>query len=526
LSSATDVTPGTSAAQRSVERVPADNGEPDKAELTLARTRLQNNDAAGAEEAALRVLARQPELDEALLIVAWARLQQNDAAGAEAAARRILARRPQLEEAELILARARLKENDAAAAEQAALRVLARKPQHDEAELILARARRQKNDARGAEEAARRVLARRPGLDEAELIVAWARLQQNDAAGAEAAALRILARRPEFAPAAMIAVEAARWQGDVEKAVAHYRRLAAIAPEDVRWPLRIVDVLNLGGRVSESRRELESIVARWPAHRLVAHYLEHGAVGGLAPGPEPEAASPHEAELARPIVVDRPDADVLVAECRGAEIAVVVFTGMGDRIAVPVVRFDRYLAALGVAAVYLKDFRRILFVKGVQSLGTDYGDTVDGLRDITRRLGAKRVCTIGSSGGGRAAIRYGIDLGASNIVSIGGATGPAPCLRGAPLITRRTLAHTGPETLDLKPFLQARQYAAKIALVYATDAAEEAAAARHLSGLPGVSLHPVPGPPPAMFSLVKQDDFMGMLARLLGIGPAWANRSA
>src|SRR5262249_50870963 len=155
-----------------------------------------------------------------------------------------------------------------------------------------------------------------------------------------------------------------------------------------------------------------------------------------------------------PIVVDRLDADVLVAECLGADTAVIVFTGVADRMGLPLATFDRYLAALGLGAVYFKDFRPILFVKGVETLRNAYGDTVTELRAIPRRGAAERVCRIGTSGGGGAAIRYGIDLGAGNIVSIAGATGPAPCLIAPPnnqVITRNTLAETGPETLDLKP---------------------------------------------------------------------------
>jgi tetratricopeptide (TPR) repeat protein len=515
MSGATGLKSGAPGRKPPAERVPPDDGEPDKIELILARARQQKNDAAGAEEAALRILARNPRHDAA----------------------------------ELSLARARLRRNDPAAAEAAALRVLARNPQHDAAELILAYARQQRDDAAGAEEIARRVLARKPELDEAEMIVARARLQVHDASAAEEAALRILARNPQFAPAAMIAVQAAKWQGDIDKAVGHYRRLAAIAPDDVRWPLRIAEVLNLGGRVQESRRELESIGARWPANRLVAHYLEHASLDEAAieavrgPEPSPRAAadarnharrwqtdrfralaeaSPSDAELARPLVVNRPDSDVLVAECPGADTAVIVFAGAADKVALPLALFDRYLAALGLSAVYLKDFRRILFVRGVQSLGNDYGDTVAALRAIERRLNVERVCTIGNSGGGRAAIRYGIDLGADHIVSIAGATGPAPCLAATPdnqIITRNTLAHAGPETLDLRVFLQARRHESQIALVHGVGAGEEDAA-RHLSGLAGVSLHPVPGPPPTMLSLVRQGDFVGTLSRLLGIGPA------
>ena len=178
-----------------------------KSRLELARTRLRENDAAGAEAAALGVLALDPRSDAAELVLARASLRRRDPAGAEAAARRVLARDGGRSEAHALLAAARLHRGDAEGAEAAALQALAANPQLDEAELALARAR----------------------------------LRRNDPAGAEAAALRVLARRPRSLLAAILAARAAERQGDAAKAAAHYRRLAELAPDDERWARRLAE---------------------------------------------------------------------------------------------------------------------------------------------------------------------------------------------------------------------------------------------------------------------------------------------
>jgi Tfp pilus assembly protein PilF len=531
-----------------------------ESELNVARARSRSNDPAGAAEAASRALELDPQLPEAELIIAWAGWRKSDANVAEAAANRALALNPRLAEAELIVAWARSRSDDPARAEESAKRALALKPQLAEAELIIAWARSRSNDLAGAEEAAKRALALNPQLAQAELIVARSRCSRFDPTEAEEAARRALSLDPKLASAAHIAAQAATMQGDVDRTVGYYRHLADLEPDNARWPLKIVAALDLGGRVPQAKRELDGVLNRWPSNRLVERFLELSWLGGkrmmeaieaepkqdLAPGDAAGAetdqaiasvrqtewrisdlralfkTSPRDADLVRPIVVDQAESDVLIAECVGAETLVVVFTGTNDRVWLPLPLFDRYLAALGVSAVYLKDFRRMLFVQGVQSFGEGYEATIAALRTVKRRLRAKRLCTIGHSGGGRAAIRYGVELEAANIVSIAGATGAAPCLDPAAyprdqITHSRTLRHAGSEMLDLKPFLESQRFASKIALVHGANSASEVANALYLSAIRGVTLHPIPGPSPTIMSLARQGDFVQTLGNLFGV---------
>jgi tetratricopeptide (TPR) repeat protein len=529
---------------------------PGEQELEFARACSRRGDHAGAAEAARRALALDPNLAEAEVILGWAAWRANDAATAEAAAQRALALSPGIAEAELLIAWARSQQNDAAEAEGAAQRALALNPKLAQAELIVAWARARDGDFAAAEAAAQRALAVDPNLPQAELIVARARHRANDPGAAEAAAQRALQLDPKLVHAANIAAQAATLRGDVERTVEYYRHLAGLEPNNVRWALKAVAALDLGGRIAEARRELDRLTEQWPDNRAVQRFLELSGLGGTrimeslhaepqaeeSEAPEAEEAlaavrdtewrvadlralyrrAPADAVLMRPVVVDEEEADVLVAECVGARTVVIVFTGTNDRVWLPLPMFDRYLAALGVSAVYLKDFRRLLFMQGVQSLGDSYNAAISALRRIQRGLKAKRICAFGHSGGGRAAIRYGLELGAARIVSIAGATGPAPCLNPAAyprdqIIQARTLQHVPADMLDLKPFLQQRPSRAKITLVYGVDSASETASARYLEDLPSVRLQPVFGPSPTIMSLAAERDFTRTLARMFGI---------
>jgi len=242
------------------------------------------------------------------------------------------------------------------------------------------------------------------------------------------------------------------------------------------------------------------------------------------------AAAPTDAELHRPAVVDSVHREVLVGECKDSDTAVFVFTAVNDRMWMPLSMFDRYLAALGVTAVYLKDFQRLLHLNGVQSIAASYPETVAKLRDMASGFGAKRICTIGHSGGARPAIRYGVELGAERIVSFGGATGRTPCLMGTDrqfngILWRRALASIPEAMLDLKPFLAQRQHKSKIAVIFGEEIESERADAHYLDGLTGVTLSPVKGAVrDTVLQAVAESGNLGrQLAELLALDPALEN---
>src|SRR5690606_7275730 len=84
---------------------------------------------------------------------------------------------------------------------------------------------------------------------------------------------------------------------------------------------------------------------------------------------------------------------------------------------VPLPVFDRYLAALDLTAIYLRDKRRIGFFNGVSALGDDYEQTLAALKALLAEKGAETVHTVGNSAGGMGAVSYGIDLGATKVLA-------------------------------------------------------------------------------------------------------------
>jgi len=205
-----------------------------------------------------------------------------------------------------------------------------------------------------------------------------------------------------------------------------------------------------------------------------------------------EARTPSDDRLLRPAMSDEKIRDVIVAPPGPGSTLVVVFTATNDTLGLPLPIFDRYLASLGFGAVYLKDFERLLYLRGVRSLG-DENATLQAIRQLERQLGATRLCTIGVSDGGFAAIRYGVALGADRIMSFGGPTHWAPDLDEYAVMRQRHATYLSEQDIDLRAFLGARPYSSRIGLFYGADVPRDCAHALYLDGLPGVLRHPVPG---------------------------------
>jgi hypothetical protein len=347
--------------------------------------------------------------------------------------------------------------------------------------------------------------------------------------------------------AVLVRVWVATDRGDGETALSCYRTLVKLKPGAVRWRLKLVQLLSWLGHVKESVNELENIRGRWPADPMVRMFLlNYGSESDEIPMP-PDAAgrpaegdpdyskeedlqviadkAPGQAEQVRKLVVADPERDVLLAEVTGAETAVLVFTGTNDGLSMPLSLFDRYLATLNLTAIYLKDFNRLRFLQGIQSLSDNYQGTLEALRNMLNRAGVKRLCTIGNCVGGFAAIRYGIELGAERIVAFSPPTYTSrdPLTKmeeGRRFMRTRLEANVPSEMMDLKPFLEARRHDAQIDLLYEEKDPRDRVNALRLSSLPGIRLHPQPE---LSYRLLRRlafsnPDFRGLLANLLEIG--------
>jgi hypothetical protein len=322
----------------------------------------------------------------------------------------------------------------------------------------------------------------------------------RDATNAAHRAWECEADSPE---AALTSALAAYEQGDGELALSCYRALADRDPENPRWAVGIVRLLEMLGRLDEAINQLNAALQRMPADPLLwlvavdsgFRTLEDATRARVPPvglefHAQLAARAPADRRLLRPVVSEEKIHDVIVAPSIPRAPLVVVFTGTNDTVGLPLPIFDRYLAYVGVNAVYLKDFKRLLYMRGVRSLGG--GDsTLSAIRRLQRQIGSRLLCTIGTSDGGFAAIRYGVWLNAERIISFGGPTHRAPHLDVFPVLRRRHVTHLPERNVDLRVFLAARPRSSRIALHYGEQMSRDRIHALHLDGLDGVMLHPV-----------------------------------
>ena len=408
-------------------------------------------------------------------------------------------------------------------------------------ELDFAKAR---NDWQRVRVTAKRLIAKQtPPSASALLALSRAQWHLKDLREAEDSALRALAVEPTLVEAALICAWIAAEQADGEKLLHHYRRLAQLQPATPRWPLQIAQTLNILGRVGEARDQLNAVVSQWydhPSVRIndIAHSsgalvrfdgarrdldaTKAGASVAERAFPQLMAKSPRDDELRRPLIIDDPTRDVIVCEAEDAKAAILVFTGNNDAFGIPLPIIDRYLAAAGVTAIYLKDFNRLLYLKGIQSLGQDYQTTLRALRDILARLGLREIYAIGHSSGGFGAIRYGVELNARRIVCFSAKTSilsePTPQFRILLRIaTNRYRASLSPHLTNLRSFLEKTGNSSELHLYYGDGEETDRAEAFHLHGLPGVSLHQVAGVSEhnVIRPLVERGAFRDVVARIL-----------
>jgi hypothetical protein len=312
--------------------------------------------------------------------------------------------------------------------------------------------------------------------------------------------------------------------GDFESALIDFRHLASFQPENPRWPLEAVRVLLKLGRNDEAAAAFRAVSARWPRAMSDEH------LRALVPGADLTAENtrnaladqcPPDSALKRAVIVDDEAAEVQTVR-GGRDVVVLVFTGLADRLVMPVPVFDRYLAELDVSAIYLRDRRRMAYFHGIRGLGGDHEQTVEALKGRLQALGAKSVHTLGNSAGGIGALSYGLDLGAASV--LGFAT---PCDLSdstgdwdprAPVFSERLRTLTPWALRDFRSRLAASEHPPRVDLWYGADNENDRRHAESMSHAPSVTLHPLAGVEGhgALFALAQQGGLSAALKEKLG----------
>jgi hypothetical protein len=88
---------------------------------------------------------------------------------------------------------------------------------------------------------------------------------------------------------------------------------------------------------------------------------------------------------------DNRAADVQIVRRENAETVMLVFCGRHHRAGLPLCALHRWFGRLPVSLVYLRDFRQLMYLAGIGSLGRNRAATLDSLRNIVFSLGGKRI---------------------------------------------------------------------------------------------------------------------------------------
>ncbi|MGJ8686996.1 MAG: hypothetical protein ACSHWQ_05925 [Spongiibacteraceae bacterium] len=219
--------------------------------------------------------------------------------------------------------------------------------------------------------------------------------------------------------------------------------------------------------------------------------------GGASKFSEIFGRLPPEDTLRRPPIVDN-GGDVIQSEKGDSGTTLLVFTGLADKAMVQIELVDRFCAAAGHSAIYLRDAGRSAYIAGIPALSENFKGSIAALSELLAQHRTKRLLCLGTSIGGFGAIRYGVLLKAEKVM---GASSPTNITsdfmadigdgRGR-LVARRLQRSFTPEELDLRPEVALANGRCKIDLWYGEDYPIDANHASYLSGCAGVNQFPIP----------------------------------
>lgn len=210
----------------------------------------------------------------------------------------------------------------------------------------------------------------------------------------------------------------------------------------------------------------------------------------------------------------RPTADVMILPCAGARRALVAFGGFTDAFWLT----PAFLGLLDCHLVILSDSRRMFHLAGLIGLGESYAECVAGLQRLLAELGATSLFLAGSSAGGYAALRYGLDLEVRGVLAVSPVT---QINAGAKEIAQypalAPIASRAPEMMqDLIPLYQRASRPPPVLITWGQRNRLDDWQAARMAVLPNVTLEPVPvADHPVWMMLQATDRFAPLLHRLL-----------
>jgi pimeloyl-ACP methyl ester carboxylesterase len=207
------------------------------------------------------------------------------------------------------------------------------------------------------------------------------------------------------------------------------------------------------------------------------------------------------------------EAGVLIARRPRASRVIFVFTGNARMIWVSLHVLHQLMPKDDCHIVYLRDIRGLGYLDGIPELGAGYERTLDGFRGLVTSLGDPKVYCVGSSAGGYASLRYGLDLRARAILAF------SPLTDGWQLQAASGGRIAADAIVDLRTLYAAASAAPAVTLVFGEKNEEDAAASRRLAGLPTVTLQPVPhyDRHDVIAQTIATGEFLPFINRLLSV---------
>jgi hypothetical protein len=197
-------------------------------------------------------------------------------------------------------------------------------------------------------------------------------------------------------------------------------------------------------------------------------------------------------------LIDDRTKEVQVTKSAKARGTVVLTTGItfGN---LPLAFIDALFASHDFNAVYLRDFGKRVYLRGLSALGADEEAMIEALKRMAADLGGKRVIAMGSSSGGFSAMRVGALMGADIAVSFSGQTALASYLDTTRVsawnpnfFVKVQMEREGALPFDLLPVLS-KPSKTKFLQFYGADDPEDTRQALRLKDLTNVMLIPVRG---------------------------------
>ncbi|HYJ60051.1 MAG TPA: hypothetical protein VE032_01135 [Actinomycetota bacterium] len=183
-----------------------------------------------------------------------------------------------------------------------------------------------------------------------------------------------------------------------------------------------------------------------------------------------------------------------LAEPAGPPVTLVAFAGIRGGLGIAPFEFFRVTEGLGVRRILVRDLDQVWYLRGIRGLGASLPEAAARLR---AEIGeGARVVLTGNSAGGFAAIAFGAIIGADEVHAFSPQTAidrrhRVRWLDGRWLRQMHHVRRLGPphELMDLRRVLRDRG-GPRVHIHYCDDHGRDARHARHLEGLPGVTLVP------------------------------------